>query len=100
MPPKIYHIVRCVRRPLNKVLKLSARERDATTPMMIRTTPTINRTTPIILLLFMVGEYYGCRIQSIVKEPPVFGVKYLTANTSPIELVPRVYHGRSAWEVR
>jgi hypothetical protein len=45
-PPKMYHIVCCVRRPLNTVLRLSAGERDATTPMMIRTTPAINRTTP------------------------------------------------------
>jgi hypothetical protein len=46
MPPKIYHIVWWVKRPRNALLRLSPRERDATTPTMIRTIPATNRTTP------------------------------------------------------
>jgi hypothetical protein len=39
------------------VLKLSAREQDAFTPMMIRATPAIKRTTPTILVILMVGLF-------------------------------------------
>lgn len=86
----MYHIVFCVIRPLNKVLRLSARERDATTPMMIRTTPAINRTTPRTLAMLMVGVYIKCRTEST--EPLVLGVNYLTETECPeFELVSRAW---------
>jgi hypothetical protein len=60
IPPKMYHMVRGVKRPKNAELKLSARDRDATTPMMIRTIPTTKRTTPRILIVLILGLYDGC----------------------------------------
>lgn len=53
MPPKMYHSVCSVRRPLNMVLRLSARERDELIPMMIRTIPATNRTTPSIFVMLI-----------------------------------------------
>jgi hypothetical protein len=53
MPPKMYHIVWWVKRPRNALLRLSPRERDATTPTMIKTIPAINRTTPTIRVVLI-----------------------------------------------
>jgi hypothetical protein len=53
----MYHNVCWVRRPINALLSLSARELDAVTPRMIRTAPTINRTTPIIRVMLIFGMY-------------------------------------------
>jgi len=69
MPPKMYHIVCSVKRPLNMVLRLSARERDAVIPMMIRTTPPISKITPRIRDVLISGIYEGCRGESIEYAP-------------------------------
>ncbi len=57
MPPNMYHIVCSVKRPLNVLLRLSARERDAFTPMIIKTIPTTKRTIPKILVI-LIQEIY------------------------------------------
>jgi hypothetical protein len=77
MPPKMYHNVWCVKRPRNRVLRLSARERDATTTMMMRTTPAINRTTPRIRDMPM-GINILRMYTNELKKPVVLEGKYLT----------------------
>ena len=97
MPPKMYHIVWCVRRPRNTVLRLSAKERDATAPMMIRTIPATSRTTPKIRVMLIMQKVLVMPDPDQSRKSLVAEGKFLTACIALIFINPGRIRGRWAF---